>query len=467
MNHIDISGVRVERARTPFSKPKIEGPIELVTFEEKTVKVWQQCCLIVALTLPFVLFQSNAVAEPEMVRPESLDQGFVLVVTDQSGKANKDNPIYFAGSINGWDPADPESVLTGRSDLRWQIVIDKDLQGVGVEFKFTLGGWDREELDADGESIANRSLPMVDVSGLAQGERPVIELSVVDFREPTSLAEEVRKSGFYHELNVTGDVTRLAVQGGAGGAEAMTRDLQIWTPPGYNDPENKDLDYPVLYLFDGQNLFEHLPGLPGEWGADETATRLIESGKIEPMIIVGIPHSNEHRLQEYLPFGSYKGVQGDGADAMDWVIHEVMPRVERAFRVKTDRESTTIGGASLGGSMALFGSTAYPDIFGNALIESLPMLEDDGVGTMNYLITVKRWPDKVFIGMGGKEVGNDPANEERNGKYRQWAQVLDIGLAANGVEDDRRMLVIDPDANHNEIAWANRFEQALVFFYGK
>jgi len=407
----------------------------------------------------------STAAEPDMVRPETLPQGFVLVVQDQSGEADKSNPIYFASSINGWNPSDEAYILTGRSDLRWQIVIDKDLQGVGVQFKFTLGGWDREELNAEGSSIANRSLPLVDRSLLKAGEKPVIELSVVDFREPVSLAEQVRQSGFYHKLVVTGDVHRVSIQGGAGGAQAVTRDLQVWTPPGYADAKNAGRDYPVLYMFDGQNLFEHLPGLPGEWHADETATRLIESGQIEPMVIVGIPHAGEHRLSEYLPFGTYRGVEGDGQGAMEWVIREVMSRVERAFRVKTDRESTSIGGASLGGSMALYGSTAYPDRFANAIVESLPMMGDHGEGAMRYLSQVKAWPDKVFIGMGGSEVGNKAEDDDLNQQYRQWAQTIDLGLAASGMSDDQRMLVIDPDANHNEVAWANRFERALLFIY--
>jgi len=413
------------------------------------------------------LFSGAAFGEPEMVRPETLPQGFVIVVTDSSGEANKDNPMYMASSINGWNPSDEEFMLSGRSDLRWQIVIDRDLQGVGVQFKFTLGGWDREELDADGNAIPNRSLPLVDASKLKEGEKPIIELTVIDFREPVSLAEQVRASGFYHKLIVTGDVSRLEVRGGGGGAQAMTRDLLIWTPPGYNDPANADKTYPVLYMFDGQNIFEQLPGVPGEWGADETATRLVESGKVEPMIIVGIPHAGEYRLSEYLPFGSYKGVKADGQATMEWIFRQVMPRVERAFRVRTDRASTSIGGASLGGAMALYASTAYPDRFANAIIESLPMMDDEGHATMTYLSSVKHWPDKVFIGMGGKEVGNDPADEELNAKYRQWAKMLDLGMAASGLGDDQRLLIIDPDANHNEIAWNKRFEQALLFLYGR
>ncbi len=429
--------------------------------------VWKHCSKLVLFILTLNIVQSQASAEPEMVRPETLSQGFVIVVTDSSGKADKSNPMYFASSINGWNPADEDSLLTGRSDLRWQIVIDKDLQGVGVQFKFTLGGWDREELDAGGNSIANRSLPLVDVSKLAAGERPTIELTVADFREPVSLAEEVRKSGFYHKLNVTGDVSRLVVRGGAGGAEAMTRDLQIWTPPGYNDPANHSKTYPVLYMFDGQNIFEHLPGVPGEWHADETATRLVESGEIEPVIIVGIPHAGVHRLTEYLPFGSYKGTVGDGKDGMDWVVREVMPRVERAFRVKTDRDSRSIGGASLGGAMALYGSTAYPDLFAHAIVESLPLMGDEGRSSMKYMQSVKQWPDSVFIGMGGKEVGNDSADDDRNMMYQRWAKAIDTHMKKSGMSNDQRKLVIDPHANHNEIAWATRFEEALRFIYGK
>ena len=429
------------------------------------VQARPRICTVIVL-LQMCLLGSLSWAQ-DLVKPESLPQGFVLVVKDLSSKANKDNPIYFASSINGWNPADPEYVLSGRSDTRWQIVIDEDLQGVTVQFKFTQGGWDREELDGEGNAVANRSLPMVDATKLAPGERPIIELEIADFREPVSLAEQVRQSGFYHELQVTGDVHRMQVQGGSGGAESMTRDLLIWTPPGYDDPSNADRTYPVLYMFDGQNIFEQLPGVPGEWHADETAMELVESGKIEPLIIVGIPNSGAHRLEEYLPFGSYRGVQGQGAQTMHWVLREVLPKVERAFRVKTDRASTAIGGASLGGSMALYASTAHADRFGMAIVESLPMMGDEGESAMQYLKGVQQWPMKMFIGMGGHEVGNDDADNERNILFRKWARRIDEVAAERGLSSAARKLVIVPDANHNEPAWADRFDDALFFLFGK
>lgn len=421
------------------------------------------CTLVVMLHM-FLL--SGIGKAQDMVKPESLSQGFVLVVKDLNGKANKDNPIYLASSINGWNPADPDYVLSGRSDTRWQIVIDQDLQGVTMQFKFTQGGWDREELDAEGNAIPNRSLPMVDLSKLGQGERPIIELEVIDFREPVSLAEQVRQTGFYRELEVTGDVHRMQVQGGVGENENMTRDLLIWTPPGYTEPKNAQQTYPVLYMFDGQNIFEQLPGLPGEWHADETATRLIESGQVEPMIIVGIPHSGAGRLEEYLPFGSYRGVEGRGAQTMAWMMREIMPKIERAFRVNSGPESTAIGGASLGGAMAIYASTAYPEVFGKAIVESLPMMGDEGEAAERYLKGAKGWPGKLFIGMGRHEVSNDQADEERNAMYRKWAQKVDRLAAKGGVAQSDRKLMIVEDANHNENAWADRFDDALIFLFG-
>lgn len=404
-------------------------------------------------------------AEPDMVQPETLPQGFVLVVNDETRTATPDHPIYFASSINGWNPADPDFVLTPRSDTRWQLVIDKVPANTTIAFKFTMGGWDREELDGSGHAIENRMLPRVDRSKLASGEKPVIELSVPEFRQPVPLSELVRQSGPYRRLKVTGDVRRLAVRGGAGGAEAMTRDLLVWLPPGYDAPENKGRTYPVLYMMDGQNIFEALPGLPAEWGVDETAQRLIESGKVEPLIIVGVPHAGEHRLTEYLPVGQIQNQSGDGDAFVEWLHREAMPRVERAFRVKSGAENTGIGGASLGGAIALYASTKHPDVFGKALVESLPMLHDDGGAARAYLDTVKVWPGHLFVGMGGHEVSNNDRDAERNAKYAAWAQEVYDRAGTGGVAQQCRMIVVDPDANHNEVAWAKRFPGALEFLF--
>ncbi|MCC5823234.1 MAG: hypothetical protein LAT64_08005 [Phycisphaerales bacterium] len=404
-------------------------------------------------------------SEPDMVQPELLPQGFVLVVDDLSRQATPDQPIYFASSINGWNPADPDFILSPRSDTRWQIVIDRIPPNTTIAYKMTMGGWDREELDEDGGVIDNRSLPRVDRSKLRPGERPVIEITVPQFRVPAPLADVVRASGPYRRLEVTGDVRRLPVRGGGGAAEALSRDLLVWLPPGYDEPDNADRDYPVLYMMDGQNIFEQMPGLPGEWHADETAQELVEAGEIRPLIIVGIPHAGEHRLTEYLPFGSIQGHGASGPEFVSWMRHEVMPRVERAFRVRTGPEHTGIGGSSLGGAISLYAATQHPDVFGRVIVESLPLLADDGVAARSYLDAIDVWPDRVFVGMGGREVSNSDRDAERNAAYQAWAEELDQRMADAGLGEDRRRLLIRPDAHHHEPAWAERFPEALRFLF--
>lgn len=417
-----------------------------------------------AVSCLLVLVMSAFGIEPEMVRPETLAQGFVLIVKDESGQANQDNPIYLACSINGWNPSDEKMMLSGRSDTRWQIVIDRDLHGVGLEFKFTLGGWDREEYDGSGSPIGNRVLPLVDVSKLKENERPVIEFTIPEFRYPVALSEEVRQSGIYRALEVTGAVKRVEVRGGAGGAQAATRDLIVWLPEGYDDAENADRQYPVIYMFDGQNLFDQMPGVAGEWGVDETLTGLIGQGRVEPMIVVGIPHAGEHRMREFMPMGSYQGIDGDGVAGMAWVVNEVVPKISRVFRVREDRESTAIGGASLGGAMALYGATAHSDIFGMALIESLPMIGQ--VETLQHIEQSEGFPVKYVLGMGTAEVGNDPADAERNQQYVDWANAVDEVLSGWGkISDENHLLILGDGQVHNETAWAARFGQAAEFLF--
>ena len=397
--------------------------------------------------------------QPELVAPETLESGFTLLVTDASGAASESTPIYLAGSINGWNPRDPDYVLSARSDGRWQIVLP-GLDGAGLAFKFTLGSWATEELDGAGNPIDNRSLPRVDVSALAPGERPVIELTVPEFRVGADGGPP--RADRYRDLDVAGDVRRLQVVGGAGRAMGLVRDALVWLPPGYDDPANAGRRYPVLYLLDGQNVFERRPGVPGEWRADETAQGLVVARRVEPLIIVAIPHAGPARADEYLAIGSLDGVEARGADFLAWLLGEVKPRVDRAFRTAPEPDRTAIGGASLGGTFGLYAACERPDVFGMALIESLPMLGDDGAAVRAYLSATRRAPGAAFLGMGDHEVGFEASDAERNALYRAWLAEVADRLTDAGADVATR---IGTDHTHTEAAWAERLADALVHLF--
>lgn len=418
--------------------------------------------VLALLALPVCLGPAAQAAAP--VRPESLPQGFLLVVEDVSRQADEHHPIYLASNFNNWNSADPFRQLARRADGRWEIAVTAPDPGAAMEFKFTMGGWNREELDAEGRKIANRTLPELEAADLAPGQVPVFELTVPRFREvATDAALDVYDPNA--PLDATGDVRRLQVVGGGGEAASLERDLLVWLPPGYDDPDNAARRYPVLYLFDAQNLYDQPPGIPGEWRVDETLTELIGGGRVEPIIVVGVPHAGGLRISEYLPFDALDWAEPAGDECIDWVLSTVMPRVERAFRVSTAPGNTAIGGSSLGGLMAMVAATRHPDRFGKALIESPSLLTDDGHQVRDYARDVERWPARVVVGMGGREASADASDNDRNRQYTDWARELDADLEHAGLGPDRRLLVFDPDAFHTESAWAARFPRAVEFLF--
>ncbi|MCA9287200.1 MAG: hypothetical protein KDA05_01365 [Phycisphaerales bacterium] len=397
----------------------------------------------------------------DLVRPETLPQGFVLVVDDVTRQASDAEPIYLASSWNGWDPMDPARQLERRSDGKWQIVLTPpEADAASIAFKFTMGGWDREELNSDGDAIANRLLEPVDRSRLAAGERPVIELAVIRFRTPAEA--RAPRSEIERPIEATGTVVRLELVGGAGRAAGTVRNAQVWLPPGYSDPANAQRRYPVLYMLDGQNLFQTPPGGFGEWHADETATRLIEEGRIEPLIIVGIPHAGLYRSDEYLPFSWIPNADASGAAFEAWLLGHVMPRVERAFRVQTGAEHTGIGGASLGGVMSVFIGTRHPDVFGRMLAESVSTMGGPTGEFSMFVNGREEWPRRVFIGMGGREAREIASTD--NDAYVEWARSLERRALATSRPPEVKIVVV-PEHAHNEDAWAARLPEALEFLF--
>jgi predicted alpha/beta superfamily hydrolase len=103
----------------------------------------------------------------------------------------------------------------------------------------------------------------------------------------------------------------------------------VWLPPGYDDAANAQVRYPVLYLQDGQNIFDHAPPTPGEWHADETADRLIRAGDMRPIVIVGIPNSGTARAEEYVPVLWRQGFASVADEYLAWVTGVVKPLIER------------------------------------------------------------------------------------------------------------------------------------------
>jgi predicted alpha/beta superfamily hydrolase len=244
-----------------------------------------------------------------------------------------------------------------------------------------------------------------------------------------------------------------------------TRMLRVWLPPRYDAPENDTRHYPVLYLGDGQNLFDRATAFAGvEWRVDETADRLIRQEVIPPLIVVGIDNTQGDRIKEYLPFRSFHPpvLRPQGKRYPDFLMNEVMPFVYERYRIARGPENTGLGGSSLGALISLYTVMERPGIFGHVLLES-PSLFVSNRRILKYSRHFRQWPAKMFLATGTRESGR----EDKDRQAVEDVRALERSLRRAGLDDSRLLVRIDDGAGHNEGEWAKRIPDALSFLFGK
>ena len=239
------------------------------------------------------------------------------------------------------------------------------------------------------------------------------------------------------------------------------RDVLVYLPPGYRRFSRRD--YPVLYLHDGQNVFDAATSFAGvEWGVDETAQRMIGKGFIEPLIIVAVSNMGEDRIHEYAPTrGVYehtaerkKRSRGLARQYGDFLINELKPFIDRKYRTKRGSEFTGLGGSSLGGLVTLAIGILYPEAFTRLIVMSPSIWWDDFA-----IFRLVDWigdkpPLKIWLDTGTNEPGWEQTRELRDRLVKKGWKVF----------DDLQYLEVK-DADHSERAWAARVDMALHFLF--
>ena len=246
------------------------------------------------------------------------------------------------------------------------------------------------------------------------------------------------------------------------------RNLRVWLPANYFAPVNRNKRYPVLYMQDGQNLFDEATAYHHEWKFDETVQFLTGSMRIHPMIVVGIDNT-PRRANEYLPYpdadnkelGNYETQDVHGKEYGDFVINEVMPLIQKKYRVRLGAHNTGLGGSSYGGAVTLYTVLAHPRVFGKALIESPSLL----IGNKQSLKDAEKatqFPEKMYVAIGTAE----DSDEKASARDVEAVQDLEKTLRAKGLGPTKLKVVIEPGAKHDEMAWSKRLQGALLFLYG-
>lgn len=246
------------------------------------------------------------------------------------------------------------------------------------------------------------------------------------------------------------------------------RNLRVWLPANYFAPVNRAKHYPVLYMQDGQNLFDEATAQFREWKMDETVQFLTGSMRIRPMIVVGID-STPRRANEYLPYpdannkelGKFETQDVHGKQYGDFVITEVMPLIEKKYRVLPGPHNTGLGGAMYGADAVLYTVVAHPGVFGKLLLES-PVLSVGNEQLMKDAEKATQFPEKMYVAIGTAEEADEKASAQ------DVAEVTDLEkiLRAKGLGPERLKVVVAEGAKHDEIAWSKRLQSALLFLFG-
>jgi predicted alpha/beta superfamily hydrolase len=239
------------------------------------------------------------------------------------------------------------------------------------------------------------------------------------------------------------------------------REVLVYLPPGYRRFSRKD--YPVLYLHDGQNVFDAATAFAGvEWGVDETAERLIQKKLIEPLIIVAVANTGEERIHEYAPTGGVidarakrkKRSRGLARVYGHFLMNELKPFIDRKYRTKREAAFTGLGGSSLGGLATLAIGILYPHAFSRLIVMS-PSIWWDDFAIYRLVDSIEQKPPlKIWLDTGTAEPGWEQACELRNRLIGKDWKLL----------DDLQYLEVK-GADHSEAAWARRIEPALRFLF--
>jgi predicted alpha/beta superfamily hydrolase len=242
------------------------------------------------------------------------------------------------------------------------------------------------------------------------------------------------------------------------------RRLFVYLPPSY--ATEVDRRYPVIYMQDGQNLFDESLSYAGEWQVDETMEALSQAG-IEA-IVVGIANMETRRIDEYSPFKDrrlHKGGRGDWYVA--FMANTVKPLIDRDFRTLPAREHTGVLGSSMGGLISLYAFFSRADVFGIAGVMS-PSLWFAQEAIFSYVKQASFQPGKLYLDIGTHEGGDMRLSHRPPHKYTSRyltaARRMRDLLATKGYAEGQLLRYEEEEeALHNEAAWARRLPGALGF----
>lgn len=342
-----------------------------------------------------------------------------------------DKAIYLAGNFNNWAIAD-DSYRMDKIDqgkFRYYFPTDAILPET-IEYKYLRGDWNGVELDEYGNTTPNR---------------------VIDTKQEKieDYVPRWRKNGLDYDPAFLPEI-RIISENFEIPQLIKTRRIAALLPHNYAETDRR---YPVLYLQDGQNLFDEFAPY-GNWGLDKKLAVMAEKGQGD-IIIVAIDHAEAERISEFTPSAKTKLGKGQGKKYVRFLADTLKPYIDKNFRTLPSRSTTGIGGSSMGGLISVYAGLMYPEVFGRLMIFSPSLWAAPNMHF--HAINLEAASDvKIYLYGGGEESANMIPNINN----------FKSAIEKQGIEANIEFKIsIDPKGKHNEARWGEEFPKAAEWLF--
>lgn len=340
----------------------------------------------------------------------------------------KDAQLYLASSFNEWNPKDNAFQFKINNAGLYEIEINTN---TSFEYKITQGSWEISEADPAGDSAENHKA----IANQSQNVNIVNWTSPKEKQHTTTSNVKILSENF--------KIPQLKT----------TRKIWIYLPENYNNSTKK---YPVIYMHDGQNLFDNATSFSGEWGVDETMNDLAKNQNTEA-IIIGIDNGGDARLDEYSPWQNNKYKKGGKGDLyLDFIVKTLKPYIDKNYRTLSQSQNTAVIGSSMGGLISFYAGIKYPKTFGKVGIFS-PAFWFASKDLNFYLNQNKNHLEKskfYFV-----------AGQHEDETLPQEIEKIHQNLLKKNVKDNNIKIKIDEDGKHTESYWQREFPLAIEWLF--
>jgi len=348
--------------------------------------------------------------------------------------AHKNDGVFVAGNFNKWNPGDSAYHFFYENN---KLVLEiKNLQANTYQFKFTRGNWKKVESTSKGIDVANKQVQL--------SADTTLQYEIAGWKDDYRIEQKHTTTANVHILDTAFFMPQLS----------RTRRIWIYLPQGYKETKKH---YPVMYLQDGQALFDEITSAYGdEWGVDECLDSLIAKGKAA-CIVVGIDNSSTTRMNEYNPYGftwkdstnsRYFAPEGD--QYIEFLTQTLKPFIDKKYRTLPAKENTIIAGSSMGGLIAYYAALKYPGVFGKA-----------GIFSPSFWTApqIKLFTDSAGNNVSGKFFFYAGEKESES----MVTDMNEVAEKLGSISDAMIYSVIDAEGKHNEKAWRKWFAEFYVW----